>query len=153
MKQDILITKISVTYSLVLYRIFAKKSSALGILCRKIWWEDGLIYSQFITHFCPIISTIEDFVTKCCRGVFFNVQSARKPFVSKGFRALVSRLVLFPLFFVVLLWLIYALNIIPNSNLKPVFLPVISFFKILLQKKLQNRLWNSVEWLWCNCLL
>ena len=37
--------------------------------------------------------------------------------------------VLFPLFFVVLLWLIYALNIILNSDFEPTFPPIISFLK------------------------
>ena len=36
---------------------------------------------------------------------------------------------LFPLFFVVLLWLICALNSIPNDNFDPVFPPIISFIK------------------------
>ena len=42
---------------------------------------------------------------------------------------------LFPLFFVVLLWLIYTLNIILNSNFEPVFLPIISFIKISVAEK------------------
>ena len=37
---------------------------------------------------------------------------------------------LFPLFFGVLLWLIYALNIIPNSNIAHLFPLIISFIKI-----------------------
>jgi hypothetical protein len=43
--------------------------------------------------------------------------------------------VLFPLFFVVLLWLIYALNIILNGNFEPVFPPVISFIKTFVAEK------------------
>ena len=35
----------------------------------------------------------------------------------------------FPLIFRILLWLIYALNIIQNGNFEAVFLPVISFIK------------------------
>jgi len=44
-------------------------------------------------------------------------------------------LVLFPLIFVVLLWLIYALNIILNGNFEPVFPPIISFIKIFVAEK------------------
>jgi hypothetical protein len=40
-----------------------------------------------------------------------------------------KRFRLFPLFFGVLLWLIYALNSIPNGDLKPVLLPIILFLK------------------------
>ena len=36
---------------------------------------------------------------------------------------------LFPLYFGDLLWLICALNIIPNGNFEPVFPPIISFIK------------------------
>lgn len=36
----------------------------------------------------------------------------------------------FPLIFRILLWLIYALNIILSNNFKPTFLPIISFIKI-----------------------
>jgi len=42
---------------------------------------------------------------------------------------------LFPLLFEILLWLIYALYVIPNSNSKPVFLPVISCIKIFVAEK------------------
>jgi hypothetical protein len=43
--------------------------------------------------------------------------------------------VLFPLFFGNLLWLIYALNIIQNSNFEPVFPPTISFIKNFVAEK------------------
>ena len=42
---------------------------------------------------------------------------------------------LFPLIFVVLLWLIYALNIILNGNFEVVFLFIISFIKIFVAEK------------------
>ena len=42
---------------------------------------------------------------------------------------------LFPLFFGVLLWLIYALNSIPKGNFEPGFLPVISFIRIFVAEK------------------
>ena len=42
---------------------------------------------------------------------------------------------LFPLFFMVLLWLIYALNIIPNGNFGPTFPPIISFIKNFVAEK------------------
>ena len=74
------------------------------------------------------------FYLACSKSVaeaFLSKQkSARKPFVSKGFRALFSQLILLPLFFGDLLWLICALNIIPNGNFEPVFPPIISFLKI-----------------------
>ena len=38
-------------------------------------------------------------------------------------------MLLFPLFFRILLWLIYALNIIQSSNFEPVLTPIISFLK------------------------
>ena len=34
-----------------------------------------------------------------------------------------------PTFYGILFWLIYALNIIPNGNFEPVFLPIILFLK------------------------
>ena len=42
---------------------------------------------------------------------------------------------LFPLIFRILLWLIYALNIILNGNFEPVFPPIISFIKIFVAEK------------------
>ena len=50
---------------------------------------------------------------------------------------------LFPLIFVVLPWLIYALIIIQNSNFEPVFLPVISFIKNFVAESVAKLL---VEW-------
>ena len=86
---------------------------------------------------------------KCYSGVFLNCISARKPFVSKGFRALDSHFVLLPLIFEFLLWLIWALNIIPNGNIAPpLFHSLFHLSKFLLQKMLQNCLWDGVEWLW-----
>ena len=65
-----------------------------------------------------------------------------------GITALFRFCGLFPLFFVVLLWFIYALIIIQNSNFEPVFHPLFYLSKFLLQKKLQNRLRDSAGWLW-----
>jgi len=45
------------------------------------------------------------------------------------------KLVLFPLFSGLLLWLIYALNIILNGNFEPVIPPIISFIKIFVAEK------------------
>jgi hypothetical protein len=50
---------------------------------------------------------------------------------------------LFPLFFGVLLRLIYVLNSIPNGNIEPVFPPIISFIKISVAEKVAKLL---VEW-------
>ena len=52
----------------------------------------------------------------------------------------ISGFSLLPLFFGVLLWLIYALNIILNGNFEPVFLPIISFIKIFVAEKVANSL-------------
>jgi len=52
-------------------------------------------------------------------------------------------LVLFQLFFVVLLWLIYDLNIIPNSDFDTNFLPIILFLKIFVAEKVAK---SSAEW-------
>ena len=43
--------------------------------------------------------------------------------------------ILFPLIFVVLLWLIYALNIILNGNFDTGFPPIISFVKFFVAEK------------------
>jgi len=47
---------------------------------------------------------------------------------------------LFPLIFVVLLWLIYALNIILNGNFEPVIPPIISFIKIFVAENVAKPL-------------
>jgi hypothetical protein len=49
-------------------------------------------------------------------------------------------MVLFPLFFGNLLWLIYALNIIQNGNFEPDFPPIISFIKIFVAEKVAKPL-------------
>ena len=45
------------------------------------------------------------------------------------------KLKLFEFFFVVLLWLIYALNSIPNGTFEPIFPPIILFLKIFVAEK------------------
>ena len=70
-------------------------------------------------------------------------QRARKPFVSKGFRALVSQWLLFPLFFGNLLWLIYALYCILKDDFDTIFLPVILFIKIFVAENVAKLL---AEW-------
>lgn len=52
-------------------------------------------------------------------------------------------LVLFPLFFGVLLWLIYALNIIQNSNFDTDFLSTISFLKNFVAEEVAK---SPAEW-------
>jgi hypothetical protein len=47
---------------------------------------------------------------------------------------------LFPLFLGILLWLIYALYVIPNGNFEPTFLPIISFIKIFVAEKVAKLL-------------
>jgi len=47
---------------------------------------------------------------------------------------------LFPLFFVVLLWLICALNSIPNGNFDTAFLLIISFLKIFVAENVAKSL-------------
>jgi len=50
---------------------------------------------------------------------------------------------LFPLFFELRLWLIYALYIIQNSDFEPSFPPVFSFIKIFVAEKVAKLL---AEW-------
>ena len=54
---------------------------------------------------------------------------------SSDFRPLRINMQLFPLFFVVLLWHIYALYIIPNSKFDTGFPPIISFIKNFVAEK------------------
>ena len=62
---------------------------------------------------------------------------------SSDLRPLRINMRLFPLFFGDILWLICALNIIPNGNFEPVFLPIISFIKIFVAEKVAKSL---AEW-------
>ena len=66
---------------------------------------------------------------------------------SRDFSPLRVNMRLFPLIFGNLRWLIYDLNIILNGNFESVFPPIISFIKISVAEKLQNRLRNSAGWL------
>jgi hypothetical protein len=50
---------------------------------------------------------------------------------------------LFPLFFVVLLWLIYTLYLIPNGNFDAVFPPIISFVKFFVAESVAK---SPSEW-------
>ena len=59
---------------------------------------------------------------------------------SSDFRPLRINMRLFPLIFVVLLWLIYALNIILNGNFEPVIPPIISFIKIFVAENVAKPL-------------
>ena len=62
---------------------------------------------------------------------------------SSDFRPLRINMRLFPLIFEFLLWLIWALNIIPNGNIAPLFPLIISFIKIFVAEKVAK---SSVEW-------
>lgn len=65
-------------------------------------------------------------------------QETRKPLIYKGFGFLnlsKNERDLFPLIFRILLWLIYALSIIRNSNFEPDFLLIIPFIKIFVAGK------------------
>jgi hypothetical protein len=71
-----------------------------------------------------------------CRKANHNTA---EPFITYNFPEGQS----FPLIFGVLLWLIYALYLIPNGNFEPVFLPIISFIKIFVAEKVAK---SSAEW-------
>ena len=73
---------------------------------------------------------------RCKRAAKTDRQKhARKPLRIKGLRALVSHAVLFPLFFRIVLWFIYALNSTNQDNYDTSFLLMISFIKIVVAEK------------------
>ena len=60
-----------------------------------LFFDCSVVFSvSSVTIFLQIYPYV---LQKCCSGIFTNCRNARKPFVCKGFRALVSHLVLFPL--------------------------------------------------------
>ena len=81
------------------------------------------IYRTFTISHCEVF--VKSFLQKICPPV------SRRAFVLDG---------LLPLFFVVLLWLIYALNIILNGNFEPDFPLNISFIKTLVAENVAKPL-------------
>ena len=69
------------------------------------------------------------FSKKISAAVSIIYLKAKSSLNSKDFRPLKINIQLFPLFFAILFWLIYHLNIILNGDFEPAFLPFISFFK------------------------
>lgn len=82
-------------------------------------------------------------IANCCRdGHFPNAypHKSKNPITMPDDRIFAETTGLFPLIFEILIWLIYALNIIPNGNFELVVLPIISFIKIFVAEKVAKLL-------------
>ena len=62
-------------------------------------------------------------------------KTKEKPVAAQRVFSSCDKFKLFPLFFRILLLLIYALYLIPNGNFVPTFLHIISFIKIFVAEK------------------